>query len=112
MGLRDFDAFDAALAVVVVVRPAVEKLKTLDPKLADELKRAATSIALNTAEGSGRSGRSGPHHFDIAYGSKREVEAATLIAQAWGYLTQKETKAILDRTDRVGALLWRARRPR
>ena len=107
-GLKGFEVFQLALALV---RNAdlIEKSRRHDPKLADELRRATTSIALNTAEGSGRSGRSGPHHYDIAYGSKREVEAAILIAQAWGYVAEEEAAKALEIADRLGAMLWRAR---
>jgi four helix bundle protein len=108
-GLQGFETFQLALALVRIVRGLVEKIRRHDPKLADELRRATSSVALNTAEGSGRSGRSGPHHYDVAYGSKREVEAAILIAQAWGYVADAEAARALEVSDRLGAMLWRAR---
>ena len=70
-GLDGFGAFQLALALVRAAKVLVAKIKRQDPKLADELRRAVSSTALNTAEGSGRTGRSGPHHYEVAYASNQ-----------------------------------------
>ena len=70
----------------------------------DQMHRAATSVALNLAEGARhRTGNRGKH-FDIAHGSAYEVKAALDVAQRWGWIDD----AIAARTilDRLLRLLW------
>ena len=48
----------------------------LSRQLSDQLKRAASSVALNLAEGSGRNGKDDQlRFFHIAFGSLRECQA-------------------------------------
>ena len=108
-GLAGYEAFQPSIALVKAVRSIVEKTRRRDVKLSDELRRAVSSVALNTAEGSGRTGRSGPHHLELAYASKRESEAAIAIALAWGYIDEDEAADALEIADRIGAVLWRSR---
>ena len=61
-------------------------LRSRNPDLQRQLRRAASSIALNLAEGSGRNGRDRKQHFRIARGSALEAQACLLVAQAWGDL--------------------------
>ena len=75
-----------------------------DGNLARQLRRAATSMALNVAEGNGRKGRDRAHHFAIALGSTREVIAALDVAEAWGGLngaTAAAARELLDRECRI-----------
>jgi four helix bundle protein len=46
-----------------------------DADLLDQLRRAAASVALNIAEGSGRGGKDRAQHFRIAVGSACECTA-------------------------------------
>jgi four helix bundle protein len=69
--------------------------------------RAASSVALNLAEGSGHVGASRKHHWRIAYGSALESSSALGILQAAGKIDQErasEAEALLDRTR---AMTWR-----
>jgi len=55
-------------------------------ELADQLRRAALSIPLNIAEGSGRQGRDAARSFGIARGSALECAAVLDAVEALGLL--------------------------
>lgn len=63
--------------------------------LSSQLKRAATSISLNIAEGTGRSSRKDFAHFlDITTGSVFEVITALRIAKNRGFIAEHHYTAI------------------
>ncbi|MEI6617289.1 MAG: four helix bundle protein, partial [Cyanobium sp. ELA507] len=103
-------AYDAALAMVAALRPALARLTTRDRALADQVRRAASSVVLNLAEGNRRTGQDRVQFFKIAAGSAAEVRAALAVARAWGYI---EGAAEAERElDRVLAMVWRLTQPR
>jgi len=74
--------------------------------LADQLKRAAQSVALNIAEGRGSDAGNARARFSTACGSAKEVRAALNVASDWGYI-ESRTAARLDRKlDEVCAITW------
>ena len=76
-----FQAYDAALAMVAALRPVLEPLAKGDRALADQVRRAASSVALNLAEGNRRTGQDRLQFFRIAAGSAAEVRAALEVSQ-------------------------------
>ncbi|MCF0191835.1 MAG: four helix bundle protein [Prevotella sp.] len=80
---------------------SINKITKFFPKeerfaLADQLRRAASSIPSNIAEGSGRASNLEFARFiDIALGSAFESETQLIIAQRSGYLTQEITDSLL-----------------
>lgn len=75
----------------------IEKLNLKNP-IKDQLNRAALSIALNLAEGSGRSSKRDQKRFySIALGSVREVQALVKIIQ---------NQSLVKRYDRLGGLVY------
>ena len=107
-----FEAQTIAQSFIVAVRPLVVAVELVDRNLADQLRRAATSAALNTAEGNRRDGRDRASRFRIAAGECAEAVAAIQIAVAWGYVTDDAATAALGFADRLCAMLWRLRNPR
>jgi len=93
---------------VAEVRPLVEVLQRKDRDLADQIRRALSSVGLNTAEGFGTSTRNGNSRlrFDSARGSLYEAQAGLQIAIAWGYLTREEVAQTLASLDRIAKRLY------
>jgi four helix bundle protein len=100
-----FHAYGAALGVVRGLGPLVEALRKQDRDLADQLRRAASSVVLNLAEGAGRRGQDRLQCYRIAQGSALEVQAALDVARAWGSLESSTDVEVL--LDRLLAMLWR-----
>ena len=67
--------------------------------------RAATSVALNLAEGNGRVGKDRLHCFRIARGSVLEVQAGLKLAVAWGYVTGEKVTRSLSIVSNLLAML-------
>jgi four helix bundle protein len=107
-----FDALEVSLQLVAALRAPLEKFRSHDPKLADEARRALTSVALNTGEGRERIGRDRLHCFRIAAGSLSEVRTALRIAVAWGYLAPWTLRDPQHLADRLAAMRWKLARPR
>jgi four helix bundle protein len=96
--MGNFVAYEVAVELVKELRPIVEAVGQHDRNLADQLKRAATSVLLNLAEGQRRVAGNKRRAFEIAHGEAREVLGCLDCAAAWGYVTNaSRARAILDR---------------
>jgi four helix bundle protein len=74
--------------------------------LTANLRRAATSVALNIAEGSGRGTRRDFGHFiDVATGSLFETLASFLLAERLGYFRATELADIREQADHLARKL-------
>jgi four helix bundle protein len=92
------------LDVLTDLRPVVAAIELHDRDLARQLRRAATSIALNCQEGTGSSGGTRRERYRNALGSARETGACLDSALALGYLELVDA-SLLDRLDHVRAVL-------
>jgi four helix bundle protein len=77
--------YEVALKVIEELRPALAAIEMRDRDLARQMRRAASSIVLNVAEGSGSSGGTRRERYRNALGSAREVVACIEVARAWRY---------------------------
>ena len=75
--------------------------------LADEIGRAAESVALNVSEARARAGLDRADMYRRAAGSASELTTALRIARARGYITDAEYGAVDVALDRVRAMLWK-----
>ncbi len=107
-----FVAQSIALEFIAAVGPLVADIELRDTNLAQQLRRAATSAALNTAEGNRRDGRDRASRFRIAAGEAAEAAAALNVAVAWGHVPANAAAPALVLADRLCAVLWRLRHPR
>ena len=105
-----FVAYTVALDLVRSLRPIIPAIKRYDRNLADQLHRAATSVALNIAEGQRVSAGNMRLRFETAQGSASEVRAGLDLAEAWGWLA--ETSEPRRHLDHVLRLLWGMTHPR
>ena len=99
--------FDVSLDVVRSLRSSLAAIGANDRALADQLRRAASSISLNLAEGFRRAGKDRTQFYRIAAGSADEATAALRVALAWGYIEEATVAEALRLLDRVLAMLWR-----
>lgn len=90
-----------------VAAAAAPPIRDADRSLADQLQRAATSVALNIAEGSHRRGRDRAHVYRIAAGSAAESRSCLEAATALGHVDAAAATVAWHRLDQVIAILWR-----
>jgi four helix bundle protein len=76
-----------------------------DADLARQLRRAASSIALNTAEGSGSKGGIRNARYRTAYGSAKETRACLDVAEALGYCRVDDE--VRGELNRICTALWK-----
>ena len=105
-----FIAYEVSLEAIKSLRGVVPRIEVHDRDLADQIRRAASSVVLNLAEGQRLTKGNKPKHYAIAHGSANEVRAGIKTALAWGWIEEaEEPLAVLDR---LLALLWRLTHPR
>jgi len=102
-----FIAYDLSLDLLQLLRPILAAVKQQDPDLADQIRRAATSVTMNLAEGTGRSGKERAYHYRIARGSVLEVRGGLDAAEAWGYVEKDRAAEAWRLADRIAGMLWR-----
>src|SRR5262245_7495063 len=100
----NFHAFNVAMQAIAALPPLAARIAACDRSLADQLRRAASSIVLNLDEGAGRVGRDQTHFYRIAFGSARESRTALDVAVAFGYLDADDIATAWALLDRVAAM--------
>jgi four helix bundle protein len=93
--------------MIAAIRPLVHRVRRHDRSLADQLVRAASSVALNIAEAEQSDPGNGKARLFTAAGSANETLAALRLAVAWGYVTAGDTDSAAVLAGRVVAMLWR-----
>jgi four helix bundle protein len=78
--------YDDMLDAVRLLRGVLATIERRDPDLARQLRRAASSVVLNIAEGSGSFGRVRTARYRTALGSARETLSCLRVAEAFGYV--------------------------
>ena len=74
------------LETVAFLKPEMDLIARRDSNLADQMRRAAASMALNTSEGAYSRGRNVQARFHTALGSARETLACIEVGVALGYV--------------------------
>jgi four helix bundle protein len=98
--------YEDMLDVVRALRSQLEAIDKRDADLARQLRRAASSVVLNVAEGSGSFGRMRTARYRTALGSARETLACLRVAEALGYVDAMPA-AVTQRMNRVVGTLVR-----
>jgi four helix bundle protein len=88
------------------LRPLLVQIERRDRDLGRQLRRAASSVALNMAEGMYSRGKNRTVRYHTALGSMREARACLEVAAAFGYLGVLDTE-LARRFDRVTGTLVR-----
>ena len=102
-----FDAYDRSLSLLRTLAPLIHRLSGIDPKLADQLRRAAQSTTLNIAEGNQRAAKDRRNRFRCALGSAAEVASCLDVALALDYVDAPAIAEALALVDRVRAMTYR-----
>ncbi len=96
--------YATVIEVMRGLRPVVVQIERHDRDLARQLRRAASSIALNVSEGSGSNGGTRRERYRNALGSARETGACLDVGLAFGYVEEIDPE-LLDELDHVRATL-------
>ena len=102
-----FIAFNRSVSLISALVPIAGVLRSHDRDLEKQLRKAASSIALNLGEGRKRTGRDRLHFWRIASGSAEETRVCLLVAVAWGYLEEDKVSDALALLDEILAMCWR-----
>ena len=98
--------YSMAIGCCAEVGRIAEVVARRDAALADQLRRAMASVALNLSEGCGSQGKNRNARYFNALGSAREVGAALEVAMAFGYVNGIDAE-LLTRLDQIRATLFR-----
>ncbi len=101
-----FQALELALDAIRHLVAPLATIRQRDPDLAQQLRRAAASMALNLGEGRRRAGRDRLHHYRVAAGSADEVVTALRVAESFQLVTEEAVAPVLERCDRVLAITY------
>jgi four helix bundle protein len=93
---KNLKAWEHARALAVISKPLIDRLPTNERSgLADQWRRAASSVVLNIAEGASRRGaKEFRKHLDIARASLDEIEAIIDLAVGLDYLRREEVSKV------------------
>lgn len=84
----DLAIYGVILETVGMLRMEMESISLRDPDLGSQLRRAASSMALNTSEGAYSRGRIKQLRFHTALGSAREALSCIEVSVALGYVPE------------------------
>ena len=104
---RDLLVWQKAIDLVVEAYRATASFpKSETYGLTSQIRRAASSIPANIAEGYGRGSRKEYVQFlTVAQGSLKELETHFIVAEKLSYLTATQASKILSETDELGRML-------
>ena len=97
---------EVALEMAREIRPLLEQLGKHDPKLMDQLRRAAASVVLNIGEAGYSQGGNVTARFHSAAGSASETRSGLKLAHVWGYVESRRSEQVDALLDRILAMLW------
>ena len=104
--------YQRSLELVRLVKQVIDELPSGYGFLADQLRRAASSVSLNFSEGYGKSTPADQRRFfRIARGSAYEVAAALDVALSFGVLGRERHAQGKDLCDHLAAMLTKFRNP-
>ena len=98
--------YSLIIDVTVHLRPLIDRIERHDRSLATQMRRALSSVALNTSEGAGSQGRNRRARYFNALASQKETRACLDVATALGYIAPID-RALDDKLDHITAVLWR-----
>ncbi len=98
--------YAVVLDVVKGVRPVIEEIERKDTDLGRQMRRAVSSVALNTSEAMYSRGRNRGLRYHSAMGSMRETLSCIEVGLALGYVRGVEP-TLLRQIDHVMGTLFK-----
>ena len=105
---RDLRVFQRSYALALRIHEVTKKFPIYERReLGSQLRRAATSIPINIAEGYGRkrSAEDFKRFLVIAMGSSNEVSVELSLAKDLGYLDTKTYEELNNECDQIGRII-------
>ncbi|WP_127523627.1 four helix bundle protein [Mesorhizobium sp. Z1-4] len=104
---RDLRVWQLSIALTVNCYDATKTYPAAEMYgLTSQIRRAATSVAANIAEGYGRENRGSYLQFlRIAQGSLKELETHLIVSQKLGFLDASTEEKLLIETEDIGKML-------
>jgi four helix bundle protein len=110
--MAQFQALQLALELASELGPVLARVQQHDRDMANQLRRATTSVPSCLSEGSQRTGKDRLQLYRTSAGSAAEVKVQLQLAVAWGYVEAERAARALELADRMVAITWRLTRPR
>ncbi|HLZ44957.1 MAG TPA: four helix bundle protein [Gemmatimonadales bacterium] len=110
---KKLKAWEHARALAIMSKPLIARLPADERSgLADQWRRASSSVVLNIAEGASRGGtKEFRKHLGIARASLDEIEAIIDLAVGLGYLTRDQVSKVAAIRDECGrTVFWLMRK--
>ena len=98
---------ELAHELIAELQPLIPAIARHDKNLATQLRRCATSVVLNIAEGEYSDPGTQRSRLHSAAGSAGETRSALRVATGWRYLSEERAQSSLALVDRVIAMLWK-----
>ena len=106
-GAHKFVALELSLEIVDKLRDVVGLIRKRYGRLADQIVRAAGSVAANLAEAGGRQGKDRVHCFSASQRAARTKPWFIFVSRRVGMGAAQDVQAVLALIDRELAILWR-----
>lgn len=109
-GFQKLDVYRASIQFVALAVQLTDSIPRGYGALCDQLKRAALSVSLNIAEGSGRSDSDGRRFYTIARGSALECAAVLDALEVLDFASEDELSEPRKLLERAVSMLTRLAR--
>jgi len=109
LGFQRLDVYRCAVRLLALASALAARLPRGNGELADQLRRAALSIPLNIAEGSGKEGRDSARFYAIARGSALECAAVLDAMEALGLVAAAAVAEERELVERIVSMLTKMR---
>jgi four helix bundle protein len=101
---------ELSIELIETLRPLMSRIKARDKALEDQIRRAASSVALNIGEGEYSDPGNRRARYFTAAGSAGETLAAVRVAVAWGIVSGADAERAVALLKRIIPMLWKLTR--
>ncbi len=102
-----FEVEEVAIRLIEALRPLMPRIKARDRALADQLTRAASSVALKIGESNYSDPGNRRARLFTAAGSANEARLALRVAVSWGYCVALDAEVAHGHIQSLLRMLWK-----